>query len=388
MKVRCAKKDISGIVTALCRIIPARAPIPILEGFLCCAEKDRLTFQATDLELGLAMTTQARVKKEGKVVVLARYFTDLIRRLPDGDVILTWDESAQLLKAFYDHSSFCLNTWPHADYPPLPKLAKNSEEKLVIPGDIWKNAIKKMLFAAAPKEVRPNFAGVHLQLKDEVLILAATDTYRLSVFTIPESTFEQAGRIEGGERKSLFVPSRVLEETNKLLKLDEQLEVSWDKNLISFQTPRFTLTSRLLENQFPAYEKVIPGKPKLEVKIKRASFLSSLERASLFAAPPNRGAISVIEVKNDRLCLSVCTAQVGSLSEIIPIEVTGEKLKQKDESLQDKISFNTRFLLEPLRVIDSEEVILGLNGLDEPAVYREEGVGSYLHLVLPVRQVS
>ncbi|MDH7577661.1 MAG: DNA polymerase III subunit beta [Bacillota bacterium] len=369
MKVRCSRNQLAPAVAHLGRIVPARTALPILNGLLVTAEEDRLILQSTDLELSLTIAVPAQVEIQGKTVVLTRPFDNLVRRLPEGELNLVWSEINQQVEICYNQGRTFINTWPASDYPSL--LQNPAGEGIIIEGSKWKNIIKKVLFAAAPQEVRPQFAGVYFQLKEECLTLVATDTYRLALFQLP---------FPGSRTADLFIPVRALGEVNRLLEDKEQLEISWEQNMISFQTPRFTLTTRLLESQFPAYEKVIPEKDELSVEVERAKLISALERASLFIAPPETYAVAELKVEAASIQLTAQALQVGSLSEEIPLKSA--------PAGEGQASFNAHFLLEPLRVMESREITLSLNGSQGPAICREEDGGSYLHLVLPVCRTS
>ncbi len=385
MKVYCSRKVLAPAITSLSRILPTRPALPILNGFLVTAKEDYLIFEGTDLELSLKITVPAKIESGGQIVVPARTFVDLIRRLPEGELNFIWDEKKQQIEVLYAQAGQVnLNTWPASDYPPLQHLSL-SKKGLAIEGLKWKNIIKKVLFAAAPQEVRPNYAGVYFQLKENVCKLVATDTYRLALFELPFSGLpEQAGKLE---EEALFIPIRALGEVSKLLEDKERLEIAWDQKLVSFQTPRFTLTTMLLNAQFPACEKVIPKQNELTVEIERTALLAALERASLFVAPPDTYAITELKIEGTSLFLSAQALDVGSLSEEIILKNTpGGKTQACLSGRQ--VFFNTHFLLEPLKVMENQEITLSFNGSRGPAVFREEGEGSYLHLVLPVCRAS
>ncbi|HHW40188.1 MAG TPA: DNA polymerase III subunit beta [Syntrophomonadaceae bacterium] len=374
MKVQCTREDLVQALAALGRIVPSRASNPVLNGCLMFTQEGMLVMQSTDLDLSLTIKMPVMVQEEGSTVVPARYFLDLVRRLPEGEVDLNWNELSNQLEINYNdnRASIRLNTWPPADFPSIHPRARGNSLK--IDGEMWKNIIKKVIFAAAPRELRPNYAGVYFHFKNGQLSLVATDTYRLSLLTLPDTV-----EIDP-EETGFLVPAAAITETGRLVEDKDQLEITWDLKLVSFQTERFILTSRLIEAQFPAYEKVIPGSAELEVYADKAALEACLERASLFVAPTEHFAVTELKVGDNALCISAQAPQVGSICEEIPVEglVEGECVA----------SFNTRFLLEPLKAMDQQKIRLCLNGSSGPVVYLENGDASYLHLVLPVRRVN
>lgn len=371
MKIRCSKVALSNALSSLSRITPARPAHPILGGFMIFTRDNTLVLQATDLELSLTMIIMAQVESEGCVVVTGRYLTELVRRLPDGDLTLQLVEDTQQLEVLYGKASVRINTWTAADFPALP--ATPSQNRIVLEGAKWKNILRKITFAAAPQEVRPNYAGVYMQFQSGQLKLVATDTYRLSLLTLPyQSEIQDI---------ALFVPVRPLGEVIRLLEDDQQLEVFWDQTTISFQTKIFALTARLMDAQFPVYEKVIPKECRLRIKVNKELLNATLERAVLFNELPSQQAVVDLKVEAGILFISAQASQVGSLKEEISLGGA--------EGEESEASFTTRYLLDPLKIMERDDVVLCLNGPQEPAVYlQDDDEESYLHLILPVRRVT
>jgi DNA polymerase-3 subunit beta len=370
VKIRCSKAILVNALSALSRITPVRAAHPILSGFMMFTKDGALVLQATDLELSLTVTVPAEVESEGCAVVTGRHLTELIRRLPEGDLTIQLMEDIQQLEVLYGQASVHISTWAVADFPALPSLPE--QNKIAMEGAKWKRILRKVTVAAAPQEVRPNYAGVYIQFQSGKLKLVATDTYRLAFLSLPYQ--------EEMPDFTLFVPVRPLGEVNRLLDDDQQLEIFWDQATIGFQTKIFTMTARLMDSQFPTYEKVIPKQYRLRIGIDKELLSATLERAVLFNELPSQQAVVDLKIEEKVLIISAEAAQVGSIREEIPLDsAEGEPC----EAL-----FTTRYLLDPLKVIDQEKVSLCLNGPREAAVYLEDGEESYLHLILPVRRLT
>ncbi len=371
MKVSCAKNEIGPALISLCRLIPSRTNLPILNGCLISASDQTLTLQCTDLELTLTISIPAQVEEEGSTVVFAKYLSDLVRKLPVDDVSLSWTDEKKLLEVNYGSAVSHLHTWQAADYPPLQQTP--CDQKINFQGSKWKGITEKVLSAAAQQDVRINYAGVFVQFLDEQIHMAATDAYRLALIKIPNNS--------GIKGCDLFIPGRALTEVNRLAADGDDLEISWDSGMISFATRNFVLTSRLINAQFPNYEKVIPEKPELKIEIPRDILMTTLERASLFVPPQEHYAVANLKIEDDKLVITAQAVEVGSLQEVIFLnEPTGSNCD---------VTFNAKYLLEPLQVMDQEKITLCLNGQSGPAVYLEEGEDEYyLHLVSPVCRVS
>ncbi len=370
MKIRCSRTVLANALSALSRIIPTRAAHPILSGFMIFTKDDTLVLQATDLELSLTINIPVEVESEGCTVVTGRHLTELVRRLPDGDLTIQLLEDTQQLEILYGKATVHISTWAVADFPAIPSLPE--QNKIAMEGARWKRILRKVTVAAASQEVRPNYAGVYIQFQFGQLKLVATDTYRLAFLSLPYQ--------EEIPDFALFVPVRPLGEVSRLLDDDQQLEIFWDQATIGFQTKVFTMTARLMDAQFPNYEKVIPKEYRLRIGVDKELLISTLERAVLFNELPSQQAVVDLKIEEGILTISAEAAQVGSIREEIPLtSAEGESC----EAL-----FTTRYLLDPLKVIDQDKVSLCLNGSREAAVYLEDGDESYLHLILPVRRLT
>lgn len=371
MKIICTKNDLSPALISVCRIIPSRTNLPILNGCLLTARDQTLTLQCTDLELTLEISIPAQVEEEGKTVVLTKYFSDLVRRLSGEKISLSWSEESKLLEVSCGSALSQLHTWMAADFPALPE--RPIENIINCQGARWKKHTNKVLTAAAQRDVRINYAGVYVSFEDEQIQMAATDAYRLAFTKIPNSS--------GIKGIDLFIPERALVEVNRLAADGDDLEISWDQGTIYIAAQDFKLTSRLINSQFPNYEKVIPAESELEIEVPRDILLTTLERASLFVSADEHYAVAGLKVDQDQLTVTAQAAEVGTLEEIITLE--------KPASKQCEARFNAKYLLEPLQVMEKDKVILRLNGSSGPAVYiEEEEEEYYLHLVSPVCTVG
>ena len=309
MKIRCSKAILVNALSALSRIVPTHAAHPILSGFMIFTKDNTLVLQATDLELSLTVTVPAEVESEGCTVVTGRYLTELIRRLPDGDLTLQLTEDTQKLEIMYGKASVHISTWAVADFPALPSLPE--QNKIIMEGARWKRIIRKISVAAASQEVRPNYSGVYIQFQSGQLKLVATDTYRLAFLSLPYQ--------EDISDFTLFVPVRPLGEVSRMLDDDQQLEIFWDQATIGFQTKVFTITARLMDAQFPAYEKVIPKEIQQRISVNKELFNATLERAVLFNELPSQQAVVTLKIEEAILSISAEAAQVGSIKEEIPL---------------------------------------------------------------------
>jgi DNA polymerase-3 subunit beta len=371
LKFICKKNELSSAMISLCRVIPTRTNYPIINGCLLEARDQSLIMQCTDMEMSLKMIIPAQVEEEGSTVVLAKYFADLVKRLPGEDVTISWTEESNLLDINYGGSLSKLHTWQSADFPQMKE--KPTDKIIHFQGGKWKRITRKVLSAAAQQDARVNYAGVYVQFGEDKINLAATDAYRLAVIKVSNNS--------DIKDCDLFIPGSALTEVNRLTVDGDDLEIAWDDGLISFNSQNFMLTSRLINAQFPNYKKVIPEQPQLTIEVDKEILLTTLERASLFISPEEHYAIAGLEIDNNLLTIRAQAVDVGSLKEDIPL------LNSVDERC--RVEFNARYLLDPIQVIDQGKLTISFNGESGPAVYTEEQDDeSYLHLVSPVCPVD
>lgn len=327
-----------------------------------------LTLKATDLELAVECLIPAQVFEEGSVVAPARYLSDLVRRLPETDIGIELDVQARTLVFTYGNSRFQLNTLNAEDFPLLPSI--DMANALKMPQPEFKELVRKVGAAASADPIRPIFTGILCEFNDGVLTMVATDTHRL---TRKRMTLENS--IEGVN--PVIIPNRALQELSRLLKdEDSNFNIILSSGLVGFVTDEFTLTTRPIEGKFPDYEKVIPSDFKSAVSLQRQDLLATLERAALLVSTRDGTSIVNLDIKDSSMVLSSQAANLGSLREELVVESSGEQLE---------IYFNARYLIDALRVIDSDRVTVDFSGALSPCVIKPLPEEDYLYMLLPIR---
>lgn len=370
MKLTCEKQLLQWAIQTAQRCASSKSSIPVLGGILISADPGGLTFKATDLELAIECTIPAQVREEGNVVVPARYLSDLVRRLPDQTIGLELDSQTRNLVFTYSGSSFQLNTINAEDFPLLPSADAEAESLLELPQPVFREIIRQVGIAASSDPIRPIFTGVLCEFSDGHLSMVATDTHRLARkrFSIENSNFSAP---------PVIIPHRALQELSRLLKDDDiNIKIVINQNLIMFVTDEFALSSRPLEGKFPDYERVIPESFKSALTIERQGLLAALDRASLLVSNRDGTSIVKLEIKDSTLVLSSQAANLGSMREELPVEHSGEPLE---------IYFNSRYLIDSLRVLDSERVSMDFSGALSPCIIKPIPEDDYLYLLLPIR---
>lgn len=372
MKLSVLQENLAKALSIASRTVAIRAQLPVLNNILLTTDKGRLKLSATNLETGINFWIGAKIEEKGSVSIPAKVLTEFVAALPPEKIeLVTKENNLNLVCGVYQANFVGL---PASEFPPVPTV-KDKEIINFNFGDLHK-AITQVAFAAAQDEGRPVLAGVLMVVKGKNLVLVATDGYRLSVKKISGlKEIEKASELE----KGLIIPAKTLMEVARIGGEEKQekkvgLTVSSDSNQVIFSTPEAEIVSRLIEGDFPEFEKVIPSKGETKVIVETETLIKAAKMASIFARESAN--IVRVEIKNSTLRVSANTAQVGSnLSEI----------KVKTEGKKNKIAFNSRYLLDFLNSIEAEQVSFEMSSPLNPGVFKPVGDNSFLHIIMPVR---
>ncbi|HEU4753687.1 MAG TPA: DNA polymerase III subunit beta, partial [Armatimonadota bacterium] len=274
MKLTVTRKELYEGLQIVSRAVSTQTTLPVLKNVLIEPGTDAIKLSATDLELGVEVLVPASVKEGGSLTVPAKTFSEIIAALPESDVSLAGDDHHSLIIACR-RSEYRIHGLTAEDFPALPEVG--GSVSLELPQAQMKQMIKQTAFAASDDDTRPILTGVCVVLQGGKLRLVATDTHRLAVRT--------AGVTEASGDTTVIVPVRAMNELLRVLSDDEEkpLYVRVDQNQILFKTDRVTLVSRLIEGQFPRYERVIPSSYTRRLTIQRDELQSSLRRARIVA---------------------------------------------------------------------------------------------------------
>jgi len=368
MKIICSKDNLLNGVQVVQRAVSSKNPLTILSGILITTEDNTLRLTATDLEIGIECSIPVTVLEPGSVVLPARYLGDIVRRLPDTKIEIITNHENYVTTLRYGQSEFTIHGLAPDDYPLLPDI--QGQQSYTVKADLFINMIKQVAFATSTDNNRPIFTGALLTIDDSKLTMVATDTHRLA--------FRQALLNDGnGQHISVIIPGKTLNEISRIMVSDDsEIKMTVTDNQILFTADGVCLISRLVEGQFPNYQQVIPQGYKSRVRVNVRDLAGATERAALLA----RDGSSVIKfiVKPDYLIINSNTPDIGHAHEEINISLEGEELQ---------IAFNSKYLLDVLKVIEAEEICIELNGPLSPGVIKNVETDNYIYLILPIRTI-
>lgn len=364
MKFEIEKEKLLLGINATLKAVASKTTMPILECFLIEAKNNLLTITATDLDLGIEYSMDANIVEEGRVTIDAKMFSEIIRKLPESIITISINEQ-KLLTIECEGSLFKLVTVDSSEFPALPNI--NIEQSIEIKQNVLKEMIRKTIFAVGVDENRPVFTGCLIELKDNILNMVALDGFRLAmqskVFVGNTNTFKA------------IIPGRTLNEISKILQDDEEtIKIGISRNQGLFQMPNCKAVTRILEGEFLDYKNVIPKEKELRVIVDKNTLINSLERAAVMSKEDRQFPIKI--TINDKIMVIACVVQSGDVREELLVESVGKNIE---------IGFNPKYLIEAIKAVSEEQIILDFGTSISPCVIRPIDGTEFTYMVLPVR---
>lgn len=364
MKFQCKKALLTEAVTNVSRVIPAKSSIPALEGIQIKAKGSTLELTGYDMEAGITTLIDATISEEGEIVLSARLFADMLRKMPGEDVsVEVGDKYLTEIKSGL--SEFTILGTPSEEFPELPEIEQGTG--IQIEQSVLRSMIGQTLFAVAQTDTKPIHTGSLFELTGNQLAVVSVDGFRLAMRIEP---------INGSEDISFVIPGKVLSEISKLL--DENAETPAVLNIsrrhIVIQIGLYSVISRLLEGEFLDYKTSIPVGGTTTVRIPTRAFIDSIERVSLLISDRLRSPLRV-SFEGNSIKMS-CSTSLGRSSDQVECSTDGPSVE---------MGFNNKYLLDALKAADTDEVLIQLSGALSPIKILPPMGEDFLFLVLPVR---
>lgn len=370
------QKDLASLTTLVFRAASNKNAIPVLAGLLLnVSPENELTITATDMEIGMKVSTSnVDVVQAGSVLVNAVYFNNFIKSLPSMRINLQYDQETAKLNVIYGRSAGFINTYRDYEYPNLP--IDKMEDRITLPQAALKEALRKTAFAAAVTHFRQVFTGILFDVKASgQLKVVASDTHRLAYFNY---NMEQPAK----EDFKFIIPQRTANELLRVLDdSEEPFNIAFNDNNVVFHRDGFLLMSRLIEGQYPVYEQVIPASFSTFINIKTHILGEILERARTMPGDDSLKMQYIqLTINNNELKINAYSELMGELDERVEeVSIEGEQ--------DQKISFNTNYFLDAVRVLqaESEDILLKLSGALGPAMIKNPEDEKYIYILVPLR---
>lgn len=369
MHIVCTKENLLKGFQAVNKAVATRAILPILGNVLFdCTEKGMLKLSATDLEIGVEAFVETSVLSPGKITIPSRALHDILSKLPESDVEMVTNETFTETVLKCQRSRFNLKSLLPDDFPALPQI--DTSDSIFINVDILATGIRKTIFAASSDTAKNVLNGVRLLLSDGRLEMAATDGYRLAVKKMHTESKNNQGF-------SVIIPSRALNELSRLLNStkDEMVAISQLSNQLVFGVDDKVLFTRLIEGQYPDYNRIIPTNLDKEVIFDRVEFLNAVDRVAAISSIDKVNIIK-LEISSGEINLSSSTPELGQSSESMEIGYEGSSFE---------INFNARFLMDGLKNFDDEKIRFLLGGSLSPGLLKGIDDETYFCMIMPIR---
>lgn len=359
------------------RAISSKTAIEILTGLKISVTDKSITLTGSDADISIENEIEAadeafdlQIENPGAIVLPARFFSEIIKRLPDDDFTLEVNDRFQATITS-GQTEYQVNGVDAENYPHLPEI--DSNELLTVPADLFKQVIDQTVIAVSNQESRPLLTGVHLMIKDGELHAVATDSHRLS---------QRRVKLTGAENLNydIIVPGRSLIELSRMIgESTDSLEIQIAENQILFNFEKIAFYSRLLEGMYPDTDRLIPRSAETEIEFDAVSLLRAIERASLLSHEGRNNVVKLsLNIEKQTALLSSNSPEVGNIEE----ELQFNKLSGKDIEL----SFNPDYMKAALQAFGHAEVKMALTLPLRPfTLTPAEDDGDFVQLITPVR---
>jgi DNA polymerase-3 subunit beta len=366
MKVNLLTNNLQKKLSFLNHAVSQKSQLPILLNIFFETINGKLKISTTDLEIGIETTLPAEIIEEGAITVPARNFTELINSLTEENITLQTTDTSLEVTTKRTKSAF-----PTTNKEDFPSLYEEKGEKIAtLDEGTLQDDISIVVFASSIDTTRPALSGVLVRKEENGFLLVATDGYRLSLKHYKTKESKKT------DNESFIIPGRVLKELIAIKEEQKLVEmfVSSGANQIIFEQGDTVLVGRLIEAEFPNFEKIIPSDYSVSVEFDREEIHKAVKICSIFA----RDAANIIKFsfQKDKIIVSSSSSQVGENTVEVDAKLSGE---------ENEIAFNARYLLDLFSNVQAKDMIFEMTGPLNPGVFKIQGDNSFLHLIMPIR---
>jgi len=370
MKFVIDKNILLEALTNVTRAIGTRTTIPILNGIIFDLMSDGLSLLASDSELTIKISIPEsdikHIDKTGSMIIQSKYILEIIRKMPS-DVINFEAVDSNKIKIYTDNNEYNLNCYDIADYPHIS--LEESREPITIKASTLKSIINETSYAVSTQEVRPLLTGINLKITGDMLEAIATDSYRLAKKNIKLET-------PVNNMINIVIPGKSINEFEKMITTDDEIIMHIFNNKILFKYLNIQFQTNLLSGTYPDTNHFIPSEFAYMINLDLKNFNDAVDRASLLAQSKDKNIVRVL-IDDKVMVISSSANEIGKTEEKINIESSN---KEKLE-----IAFSSRYMLEALKVIKDDNILLLINSDDKPILIKSVKDETLLELILPVK---
>lgn len=364
MKLQVLQDDLSQAVSIANRFTSNRAQLPVLANILFTAKKNKLKISATNLEMSINLSLGAKVEKDGEITLPSRVINDIVNNLNKGTVSISSEKEKVKLKS--ENFTSTISGMNSADFPSIP--GSIGRKNINLPKEKIIDAISKVLFAVSNDETRPILTGVLCFSKKDRVSFVSTDGFRLSrkIFKI-----DNTGVID-----KVIIPKPAFAELKGLIEEEDEIKIFNDlkNNQVIFKINNSVLSTRVIQGDFPDYEKIIPKESSLKVDLDKKDILQAVKLSSVFAKDSSN--VIKLSIGNGFVEMSAESQYYGSQKTKINAKTEGKKMD---------IGFNYKFLQEFLQAVEGDDVVMKFIDPNSPGLFLDPKDKNFLHLIMPVK---
>lgn len=368
MKFSCYKNDLTEALQFVIRAVAVKPMTPVLAGIYLKAEGSMLELQSNNFSTGIITRIPVNTESAGEVVVSGKRFQEFVRNMPDDTITFSDEYGGNMLTIESGGASVELLTMNATEFPKVK--TPETDNSFKIRTTVLRDLIRKTVFAVSKDETRPVFTGCGFEIKDNKISLVATNTHRLALANAPIN--------EEYSDCSFIAPAETLR--GLMLRIDPKdvenyVTINYSTRYLTFTFDNVFVNSRLIEGQFPPYDRVIPATSSTHVTVDTANFKQVVEFISLMSRETEYNTIR-FAFTDDGIEISSNSPEVGGAVQNVEAQVEGEDVE---------ISFNVNYIADVLRVIDTDRVNIALNDRYSPVVFTEPDNDAYIYVATPVR---
>ncbi len=365
MKFECSIEKIKNALITVERVTGKNLTLPVLGSILWVASGKTIKLRATNLSVGIEISLDAKIEKEGVVAIRGDILSSLFSVL-SGDSKVSFELIDQTLSVKTKTSTILIKTVPHEDFPTIPVV---SGDEYTIPSKKITDGIKAVSYAASISEIKPEIGSIYIYPEDDTLVFVATDSFRLAEKKVKIKNKVSFDGI-------LFPLKNALEYIKAFDSVEDDVLITFQKNQIAIKSESIYFTTRVIDGAFPDYKQIIPKKPTTEAIVLKQDLISSLKISNIFTDKLNQISFTIrpqdkvfeIESKN---------ADVGENTTFIGGQLTGEEVSA---------NFNYKYIIDSFSSLSGDSLKLELNGNNKPMILRAVGDVSFMYLIMPMNR--
>ncbi len=363
MELSISKELLSSGIQLVQNAVSQKSSLPILSNVLLEAEKNTLKLTATDLDIGICATLPVEIEQAGTITIPAKKFFDIIRSLPDGSLIEMKKKRNNFVTINSGRAQFKVIGLPKEEFPELPEF--KDKDSIKVEQSVIKNMFNMTDFAISRDDSRYVLNGTYFVISGNTITLVATDGRRLAVY---KKEMEEKTLVDRG----VIIPTKTVQEVKRMMQPEGEVEIKFSDSQVMFCFEDCFVLSRLIEGEYPNYKKVIPEESEKKLRVNREDFLQAIRRADIFTDQDSMAVKLTATPK--KLTITKNTPYLGEAKEEMSAEYSGEEMQ---------IGFNPKYLIDVLRNLEEEEVVMELEDANKPGVLRRGE--DYIYVILPMQ---